>query len=396
MTALEIVEVEVAWIQLPLPIGRGLSGGPITSSTDLVCRVTTSDGIRGIGEARGAPLPLMAEVVNEGIRPLLLDENAAGTQYLRTKIDRALLAADTQASRRSTWTRSAVLGAIAAVDLALWDIKAKAANLSMCRLLGGAPHPVPAYCSAGFFIEDQSIEAMAQETLDEVRARGFRATKIRVGRGAPEHSAARVRAVREAVGPNVQIMVDANQAWTTDEAIAHAKAMEPYDVSWLEEPLPSPDRAHRATKEVRDWDAETGQVGAATSIPIASGENHVTLQECRDLIDKGHVAFMQFDCIKNGGLTEFQKVAAYAEARGVALAPHHVPHFHVQIAAAHAHTAWVEAFDNAKQHVAWLDLFPGYPEVSDGHMECHDRPGWGFEINEDLLRAKGTLVHWRS
>ena len=392
---LKITDVEVAWIQLPLPVGRGLSGGPITSSTDLVCRVTTADGIRGIGEARGAPLPLMAEVLSEGITPLVLGEDAAGTQYLRTKIERALLGEDGR-SRRTAWSRNAILGAIAALDLALWEVKAKAANLSICRLLGGAPHPVPAYCSAGFFVEGQSLNAMAAETLDEVRARGFRATKIRVGRGAPDESAARVRVVREAVGPDVRIMVDANQAWTTDEAIAHARAMEPYGVSWLEEPLPSPGRAHRTTKDVRDWDAETGTVGAATSIPIASGENHVTLEECRSLIDEGHVAYIQFDCIKNGGLTEFQKVAAYAEAKGVALAPHHVPHFHVQIAAAYPHTAWVEAFDNAKQHVAWLDLFPGYPEVRDGHMECHDRPGWGFELNEEFLRAKGTLVRWRS
>lgn len=393
---MKITDIEVAWIQLPLPIGRGLSGGPITSSTDLVCRVTTSDGIRGIGEARGAPLPLIAEVVNEGLRPLLLGEHAGGTQHLRTKIDRALLDPTSPASKPTTWTPNAVLGAIAAVDLALWEIKAKAANLSICRLLGGAPHPLPAYCSAGFFIDGQSIDAMAEETLYEVRARGFRATKIRVGRGAPEHSAARVRAVRDAVGPDVQIMVDANQAWTTDDAIAHAKAMEPFGVSWLEEPLPSPNRPHRTTKEVKDWDVETGKVGAATSIPIASGENHVNLAECRNLIDKGPVDFIQFDCIKNGGLTEFQKFAAYAEATGVALAPHHVPHFHVQIAAAYPHTAWVEAFDNAKQHVAWLDLFPGYPEVHDGHMQCHDRPGWGFDINEDLLRTRGTLVHWRS
>ncbi|HEV2124894.1 MAG TPA: mandelate racemase/muconate lactonizing enzyme family protein [Chloroflexota bacterium] len=391
---MKIAEIEVAWIQLPLPIGRGLSGGPITSSTDLVCRVTTDDGIRGIGEARGASLPVMAEIVNEGLRPLLMGEDAAATQYLWTKVESALFGEDVP-SRPQAWTRNALLGAMAAVDLALWEIKAKAAGLSICRLLGGKPHAVPAYCSAGFYIEGQSLEEMAAETLEEVQARGFRATKIRVGRGAPEDSAARVRAVREAVGPDVQIMVDANQAWDTDEAIAHARAMEPYDVSWLEEPLPSPNRSQRRTKEVKDWDAETGRVAAATSIPIASGENHVTLEECRDLIDKGHVRFMQFDCIKNGGITAFAKVAAYSEAKGVLLAPHHVPHFHVQLAAAYPHAVWAEAFENAKQHVAWLDLFPGYPAVRDGLMECHDTPGWGFELNEPFLKQRGTLVHWR-
>src|SRR5688500_19445305 len=117
---MKIAEIEVAWIQLPLAAGRGLSGGPITSSTDLICRVTTTDGVRGIGEARGAPLPLMAEVVNEGLRPLLLGEDAAATQHLRRKIDLALFdpAGD---ARRQSWTRNTLLVAIAPVDLALWE-----------------------------------------------------------------------------------------------------------------------------------------------------------------------------------------------------------------------------------------------------------------------------------
>jgi L-alanine-DL-glutamate epimerase-like enolase superfamily enzyme len=336
----------------------------------------------------------MAEIVDQGLRPLLLGEDAAATQYLWTKVEGALFDGS-HGTKPAAWNDKALLGAMAAVDLALWEVKAKAAGLSICRLLGGKPHPVPAYCSAGFYIDGQSLEAMAEETLEEVQARGFRATKIRVGRGAPEDSASRVRVVREAVGPDVQIMVDANQAWDTAEAIAHAKAMEPYDVSWLEEPLPSPGRPHRTTKEVKDWDAETGKIAATTTIPMASGENHVTLEECRDLVDKGRVRYMQFDCIKNGGITEFAKVAAYCEAKGVALAPHHVPHFHVQIAAAYPHAVWAEAFDNAKQHVAWLDLFTGYPEVRDGFMECHDKPGWGFELNEPFLKERGTLVHWR-
>jgi L-alanine-DL-glutamate epimerase-like enolase superfamily enzyme len=391
-----ISDVEVAWVQMPLPAGRGLSGGPITSSTDLVCRITTADGVRGIGEARGAPLPLMAQIVDQGLRPLLLGQDASGTQHLRSEIERALL--DPRTARRpESWTPYAILGAIAAVDLALWEIKARAAGLSVCRLLGGVPHPVPAYCSAGFYMEGQSIPQMAAEAVEEIQERGFRAVKIRVGRGEPAESAARVQAVREAVGPQVQIMADANQAWDTEQAIANARAFEPFDLTWLEEPLPAPGRRRRgAGAPERDWDTETGVLAAATTIPIASGENHTTLGACRDLIDKGRVRYMQFDCIKNGGLTEFQKVAAYAEARGVALAPHHVPHFHVQVAAAQPHTAWVEAFDNAKQHVAWLQLFPGYPEVRDGHMECHDRPGWGFDVDEAFLRANGTLVRWRS
>ncbi|HEX2034470.1 MAG TPA: mandelate racemase/muconate lactonizing enzyme family protein [Chloroflexota bacterium] len=395
--SMKIADVEVAWIQLPLPVGRGLSGGPITSSTDLVCRVTTADGVRGIGEARGGSLPVMAEIVHQALRPLLIGQDAAATQYLWTRMEQAVGGQDAQGgpSWPPAWDRRARLGAMAAVDLALWDVKARAAGLSLCRLLGGQPHPVPAYCSSGFYVEGQSLEAMAAEALEELTARGFRATKIRVGRGEPPESARRVGAVRDAVGPDVQIMVDANQAWDTDEALAHAKAMEPYGVSWLEEPLPSPGRPSRTKRLVKDWDAELGQLGTHTTIPLASGENHVSLEECRDLIDKGRVRYVQFDCTKNGGVTTFAKVAAYAEAKGVSLAPHHVPHFHVQLAAAFPHASWVEVFDNAKQHVAWPELFPGYPEVRDGHMACPDGPGWGLEVNDRLLAQRGTLVHWR-
>ena len=141
-------------------------------------------------------------------------------------------------------------------------------------------------------------------------------------------------------------------------------------------------------------DDRGGNAGAPVPrVTSGRSRHHLILQPWARSTCQCHI---QCDCIKNGGLTEFAKVAAYCEARGVLLAPHHVPHFHVQIAAAYPQTAWIEVFDNFKQHVAWLDLFPGYPETHDGHIEVLDRPGWGFELNESFLRDRGTLVHWRS
>jgi L-alanine-DL-glutamate epimerase-like enolase superfamily enzyme len=152
---------------------EGPVGGPITHSTDMVVRITTDDGLRGIGEGRGASLPVVAEVAHEALWPLLLGQDAAATQALWTRMHQALLSPDAAADVMR-WDRRTILSAIAAVDLALWDLRARAAGLSICRLLGGEPRPVPAHISSGFFVEGQTIPEMAEETLEEVLRGGFR------------------------------------------------------------------------------------------------------------------------------------------------------------------------------------------------------------------------------
>ena len=112
-------------------------------------------------------------------------------------------------------------------------------------------------------------------------------------------------------------------------------------------------------------------------------------------MDFGGIRYMQFDAVKNGGVTEWMKVAAMCEARGILMAPHHAPHFHVHLCAAVPHGVLVETFPNAKLYPAWPHLFDGFPECADGHVTVPDRPGWGMTINEAFLRERGTLVHWR-
>ena len=116
--------------------------------------------------------------------------------------------------------------------------------------------------------------------------------------------------------------------------------------------------------------------------------------ECHSLVEHGGIQYMQFDAIKNGGVTEFLKVASVCQAYGIPMAPHHVAHFHVQLAAAVPNGLILEAFDNTKQHVAWPDLFPGFPEVKDGHISVPDKPGWGMEINDELIESHGVKVNW--
>ena len=385
---MKIAEVETAWIRMPLPRSRGLSGGPITHSTDAVCRITTAGGLQGVGEARGGPLEEICRIIDTVFRPALLGAHAAETQVLWRTMHDLLLGP--QAPEHS-WRRRTVLAAVAAVDLALWDIKAKAAGLSMCRFLGGRPNAVPAYLSDAFYSEDQPLEEIAAEAAESVADGGFSALKVRIGRD-PDDDVRRVRAFRRAVGDGIDLLADVNQAWDLAQAQATLPRLEEFGLSWLEEP----NSVRRSEENFSAPDRLSGRIAALTSIPLACGENHTTLAECRSLIENSPLRFMQFDAVKNGGLTEFLRVAALSEAHGILLAPHHVPHFHVQLAAAMPNGHIVEVFVNHKQHVAWPDLFPGFPEVRDGKMWFSaEAPGWGMEINDELINRHGVPVRWR-
>lgn len=385
---MNIVDVETAWISMVLPVSRGLSVSTVQSSTDAVCRITTDDGIHGIGESRGGPLDEMCEIIDTVLKPLLLKENPVETEYLWQKMYQSLLGEE--AKNPKNWARRTILGAIGAVDLALWDIKGKMTSMSICQLLGGHPRPMPAYLSEGFYIEGQTMDEMVQEAADAMEAGGYSSLKIRIGRGRPEDSEARVKAIRDGLGEDIDLMADVNQAWDVKGSIEACKRLEDYNLFWLEEPIPV-----LRTPEY-DPDKSCGEIADATSIPIASGENHIDLAECHSLTEYGGISYMQFDAIKNGGITEYLKVASVCQAHGIPMTPHHVAHFHIQLAAAVPNGLILETFDNAKQHIAWPDLFPGFPEVEDGHIKVPDRPGWGMEINDELIEKHGVKVHWRN
>ncbi len=139
--SVKITDIETALIQMPLPRPRGLSGGPIRASTDAVCRITTDDGIRGIGESRGGPLDQICEIIDTALKPILFGQNPTETEYLWQKMYGSLF--DESAGKPKNWAHRTMLAAIAAVDLALWDIKSKMANLSVCQMLGGHPTLCP-------------------------------------------------------------------------------------------------------------------------------------------------------------------------------------------------------------------------------------------------------------
>ncbi|HEY6577172.1 MAG TPA: mandelate racemase/muconate lactonizing enzyme family protein, partial [Mycobacterium sp.] len=252
--------------------------------------------------------------------------------------------------------------AIAAIDIALWDLKAKRAGLPMAKLLGAHRDSVQTYNTSGGFLHtpiDQVIEN-ADRSLEQ----GIGAIKLKVGQPDWKLDIARVTAVREHLGDDVPLMVDANQQWDRPTAQRMGRIFEEFNLVWIEEPLDA-------------YDAE-GHANLARSLDtsIATGEMLASVGEHIRLIEAGSVDIIQPDAPRIGGFTQFMKLAPLAEHNTLQLAPHFAMEIHLHLAAAYPLEAWVEHFD-------WLDpLFNEHLEISDGRMHLSDRPGLGFTLSD--------------
>jgi L-alanine-DL-glutamate epimerase-like enolase superfamily enzyme len=276
------------------------------------------------------------------------------------------------------WGRPQMMSAIAGVDIALWDIKGKAANMPVYQLLGGTRNTVPCYVTGGYYQDGKTTSDLVQECETYVDM-GYRAIKLKIGHVSVAEDVLRVRAVRDSLGPDIDLMLDVNEGYDVRTAIRAARLMEPCGIRWLEEPVHWYDRVEGL-----------GQVAAATSIPIASGENAAHRWEARDLITRGGIKIMQFDCTRSAGITECLKVAGMCAAQNVRLAPHHDPQVHGHLVAGLPVGEIVETFPTADRDPIWEELFTLRPEVKNGELTLLDSPGWGVELDERTLNRRGV------
>jgi L-alanine-DL-glutamate epimerase-like enolase superfamily enzyme len=262
--------------------------------------------------------------------------------------------------------------ALSAVDIALWDLRARRQRAPLWRLLGGFDPRVP--CYAGGIDLDFSLDALLAQADDNV-TRGFRAIKMKVGRPSLAGDVARVRAMREHLGPEFPLMVDANMRWSVDEAIRAARALAPLAPVWLEEPT-IPDDVPGHARIVREG-----------GLPVAAGENLRTLHEFRALIAAGGVTFPEPDVTNCGGVTVFMKVCHLAEAFNLPVTSHGAHDLTVHLLAAAPNRSYLEA------HGFGLDRFIARPLVlEEGFAIAPDRPGHGIEFDWkalDALRVRG-------
>ncbi len=264
------------------------------------------------------------------------------------------------------------LMAISKVDIAIWDLMGKVLGQPVWRLLGGARDRVRAYGAGGMYMRDKDIPELVAEMLD-FTAHSFGAVKMKVA-GAPfKEDVARVVAVREAIGSDVELMIDANHAWTPFEAIRFARAVEHCTIGWLEEP-------------VYPWDHQgCAEVARALDVPVATGENVSSLFAFRDMVDGRACDIIQADALYCGGLTEWRKIAAYAAAHSLPMAPHGSAHIGAHCVGGVQNGLIVEVGMYAGRAPSRPPMLAPLA-VENGYIQLADTPGFGFQIDRDAIK----------
>ena len=340
-------------------------------------RVRTDDGLEGIGEARPVNREEAVAAYLEAIgHRYVLGSDPFNIEDLVMRITRD----DFELPGATEMT------ALAIVEMACWDIIGKAVNQPVYRLVGGACRDrIKAYAN-GWYTGERAPEAFARAAR-QVVARGYRALKLDpFGAGAGElergeylRSVSLVEAVRDAVGPDVEIFIEMHGRFTAAQAVALARDLERYAPGWIEEPVPP------------DQPAALAHVAAHTTIPVATGERLHTRSAFRDLFALGAADIIQADITHCGGILETKKIAAMAETHGLLMAPHNVGASVSTAAALHlaactTNTKIQEYFnDFAEPHVKESAL--GLPEVKDGFFPLPSGPGLGVRLNEEVVEA---------
>ncbi len=342
-------------------------------------QVRTDEGMMGIAPARGGALN--KALLEDMLKPQVIGEDPLNTERIWEKMYWATL---------MYGRRGVTITAISTVDIAIWDLKGKILNQPVHKILGGHRDSVPSYGSGVDL--NYTGEELVKQMTDYV-ADGFKMIKMRIGKRDPNEDLERVKLVRDAIGPKVDLALDVNNGWSLKTAIRMAEKMEEYDIYWLEEPI------------LADEIDNLAKLAQETGIPIAVGENHYTKWEFKDLMERGAVEIVQADVGKCGGVTEFIKIAAMADAYGLPVCPHHTEFIDASLVAAIPNGLFHEYLQEFFDPMAQVLVDHIKPE--NGEISPLNKPGFGIEINEEAieklkvkpgpekLRSEGSKKGWR-
>jgi L-talarate/galactarate dehydratase len=367
---IERVRLSLVFLPLATPISdaKVLTGRqkPLTEIAFLFAEITTQDGHEGIGfgYSKRAGGPGQYAHAKE-IAPALIGEDPNDIARLWDK----LCWAGASVGRSGLATQ-----AIAAFDIALWDLKARRAKLPLAKLLGAHRDSVQCYNTSGGYLSSPLDEVL--KNVEKSLERGIGGIKIKVGQPDPMVDLKRVEAVHRLIDGRVALAVDANQQWDRVTAQRFGRAVEPLNLLWIEEPLDAYDAEGHAT------------LAALLDTPVASGEMLTSVAEHWELIRQRSVDFIQPDAPRVGGITPMLKIMALADQARIRMAPHFAMEIHLHLSASYAHGPWVEHFE-------WLEpMFNERLRIADGRMHVPDRPGLGFSLSEQAGRWTRQTVEF--
>ncbi len=363
----KIQSVSVCITRVPLANVTSFATRTVAARDYCLVKVRSTQGVEGIGfcYAGSTAGNIVKVAVEELLAPKLIGQDSLRVEGLWQDMYQESLLQGRAGS---------VMRGISILDTALWDLNARSAKLPLHLYLGGnVTDRVPAYASGGYYLTGKTPKLLGQEMAAYVKA-GFKAVKMKVGRLTPKEEEVRIRAAREAVGPDILLMLDANNAWSdVPTALTYMKRYEPYDPYWIEEPF-GPDEI--------DMHARLAEL---TPIIVATGEIAYGRWYHKELLDKRGAEIIQTDACVCGGITEWRRIAALAAGYGVTVCPHWFHDVHAPLVAATPNARYVEFFPD-DQVLNFRRLIDRQLPHKDGNLVLHTTPGLGFSFDEKAVR----------
>lgn len=350
----------------------------VPKANEILVRVHTDAGIEGIGIATSyTPIEAAIKAFNTGIVEYIIGEDPLAPEKLHHKL--FWLTAQKIASERG-WTREAIVRIAAAVDIAVWDIVGKAANMPLYRLFGGFKNEIPCYVTCAYYRDGKTLSELRDE-IEMLQSQGHRGFKAKVGGLSLKEDMTRLELIRDIIGSDVDLMIDVNRAWDLPTALTAVREILPLNPRWLEEPVRWADD-HRELKILSKH----------TSIPLSAGESELTSFGCRDLIEEQAIQILQFDCTMMGGFTQGRKLAALCEMNHVQVAPHHDCFIHAHIVAGSPAGCIVESFTDPERDPLQAELFEDPPQISNGILTLKEQAGLGLTLSNSALKKFGEKI----
>jgi len=349
----------------------------VISRNTIYARLETSGGI--IGEAFGGDEDVyqekVVEIANEYLAPLLIGKELAQIENLWEQMFQVK---DLPLHNRSIHTldmvnHAVLMQAIAAIDMVLWDAFGKVLGQPLYKVWGEVRNSVPVIAIGGYYQPGVDISELREE-INLVRQLELAGIKLKVGRWSVEEDIRRVTYIRENFPPDLVLCCDANQAWTFGQALQFARAVKDLNIEWLEEPLRWYDQLYGLNR-----------LREVTGMRIVSGQGEISKWGCRDLILNGCIDALNVDATIAGGITEWRRIANFAELMHVNMGHHEEPQVALQLLAATRNATYVEIFPNRERDPMWYELVEERPRISGGLMFLPKKPGLGLSYNHEVI-----------